>query len=208
MRFFPRSLGARARPKWTVSRVLFRPPVARKPARIIHLDGALLRRSSTLTRTLVAAPRGAAASGGSPSTASLFELAPGGACPAAGHPAVARGLLPHDFNLTCASPRPPLPGIAGSSAIGGVVSAALSLGSPRVAVSDLPVLRSPDFPPANGVCLPAIPRSPPVFGNLPGSLPEAHIGCPRGMIDAVRGSVRHSIRVGLQVSIVYRINIC
>jgi len=35
---------------------------------------------------------------------SLFELAPGGACLAAGHPAVARGLLPHDFNLTCAHP--------------------------------------------------------------------------------------------------------
>ena len=105
LRFFPRSLGARARPKWTVSRVLFRLPVTRQPARIIHLDGALLCRSSTLTRTLVAAARAAAASGGSPSTASLFELAPGGACPAAGHPAVARGLLPHDFNLACASQR-------------------------------------------------------------------------------------------------------
>jgi hypothetical protein len=33
-------------------------------------------------------------------------------------------------------------------AIGGVVSAALSLGSPRVGVTDLPALRSPDFPPA------------------------------------------------------------
>jgi len=43
------------------------------------------------------------ASGGPPSTVRLFELAPGGACPAAGHPAVARGLLPHDFKLACAS---------------------------------------------------------------------------------------------------------
>ncbi len=101
----PPGLGTHAHPKWTVSRVLFRLLVAREPARIIHLDGALLRRSSTLTRTLVATPCGAAASGGSPSTASLFELAPGGACPAAGHPAVARGLLPHDFNLACASQR-------------------------------------------------------------------------------------------------------
>ncbi len=42
-------------------------------------------------------------SGGPPSTVPLFELAPGGACSAAGHPAVARGLLPHDFTLTCAS---------------------------------------------------------------------------------------------------------
>ncbi len=41
--------------------------------------------------------------GGSPSTVSLFKLAPGGACLAAGRPAVARGLLPHDFTLTCAS---------------------------------------------------------------------------------------------------------
>ena len=39
-------------------------------------------------------------SSGPLSTMSLFELAPGGACPAAGHPAVARGLLPHDFTLT------------------------------------------------------------------------------------------------------------
>ena len=47
---------------------------------------------------------------------------------------------------------PPRPRLAngGSMAIGGVVSAALSLGSPRVAVSDLPALWSPDFPPAAG----------------------------------------------------------
>ncbi len=49
-------------------------------------------------------------------------------------------------------------------AIGGVVSVALSLGSPRVAVNDLPVLWSPDFPPANGDCSPAIPRPPPALG--------------------------------------------
>ena len=47
-------------------------------------------------------------SGGQPDATSLFELAPGGACPAAGHPAVARGLLPHDFTLACASPGVPL----------------------------------------------------------------------------------------------------
>ena len=45
-----------------------------------------------------------AASDGPSSSARLFELAPGGACPAAGCPAVARGLLPHDFTLACASP--------------------------------------------------------------------------------------------------------
>ncbi len=48
----PPGLGAQAHPEWAVSRVLFRPSVARKPARIIHLGGALLRRSSALTRTL------------------------------------------------------------------------------------------------------------------------------------------------------------
>ncbi len=95
-------------------------------------------------------------SGGPPSTMSLFELAPGGACPAAGHPAVARGLLPHDFTLACAGPSPR----GGRTAIGGVVSAALSLGSPRVGVTDLPVLWSPDFPPVNGRCSPATSRPP------------------------------------------------
>ena len=92
---------------------------------------------------------------------SLFELAPGGACLAAGHPAVARGLLPHDFNLTCAEKS------FESWAIGGVISAALSLESPRVAVSDLPVLWSPDFPPVNGVAL---------AGVFTGDLPAAFGG--------------------------------
>ncbi len=48
-----------------------------------------------------------------------------------------------------------------STAIGGLVSVALSLGSPRVAVSDLPTLWSPDFPPADGGCPPAILHPPP-----------------------------------------------
>jgi len=41
-----------------------------------------------------------ARSDGPSSKVPLFKLAPGRACLAAGHPAVARGLLPHDFNLT------------------------------------------------------------------------------------------------------------
>jgi hypothetical protein len=159
-RFAPRVRSANA-PKWTVSRVLFRRVVARPPAGIIHLGAALLRRSSALTRALAPTFRWIA-SDGPPSTAPLFELAPGGACPAAGHPAAARGLLPHDFNLACASLPAPL-NAGRSSAIGGVVSVALSLGSPRVAVSDLPALWSPDFPPADGVCPPAIPRPPPAL---------------------------------------------
>ena len=44
--------------------------------------------------------REAGRSSGPLSSVSLFELAPGRACLAAGHPAVARGLLPHDFTLT------------------------------------------------------------------------------------------------------------
>ena len=46
-------------------------------------------------------------------------------------------------------------------AIGGVISVALSLESPRVGVTDLPTLRSPDFPPADDACPPAILRPPP-----------------------------------------------
>ncbi len=91
---------------------------------------------------------------------SLFELAPGGACPAAGHPAVARGLLPHVFTLTCEGAQR-VQGTRRVPPIGGVFSAALSLESPRVAVSDLPVLWSPDFPPVNGVCSPATFQPPP-----------------------------------------------
>ena len=91
-------LPARSRPQGT--RVDCKPGSvpARRPARTIPLGAALLRRSSALTRT-----PGPEASGGPPSAASLFELAPEGACPTAGHPAVVRGLLPHDFTLACAS---------------------------------------------------------------------------------------------------------
>ena len=52
-------------------------------------------------------------------------------------------------------------------AIGGVFSAALSLGLPRVAVSDLPVLWSPDFPPVNGWCSPATFQPPPAGRRHP-----------------------------------------
>ena len=104
-----------------------------------------LERSHPDTATTLARHR----SSGPLSTVSLFELAPGGACLAAGRPAVARGLLPHDFTLACALRS------RERRAIGGVISVALSLGSPRVGVTDLPVLRSPDFPPVNGACSPA-----------------------------------------------------
>jgi len=48
-----------------------------------------------------------------------------------------------------------------------VVSVALSLGSPRVAVNDLPALRSPDFPPADDPRPPAILPPPPAELKLP-----------------------------------------
>ena len=41
---------------------------------------------------------------GQASTVPLFKLAPGRACLIAGHPAVTRGLLPHDFTLTGRTP--------------------------------------------------------------------------------------------------------
>jgi len=111
-------------------------------------------------------------SGGPPSTVPLFELAPGRACLAAGRPAVARGLLPHDFTLTGRSGRKPDRHTSEvrwsreatrsrSVRFGGVISVALSLGLPRVGVTDFPALWSPDFPPAGDVCPPAIFHPPP-----------------------------------------------
>ncbi len=148
--------------------------------RIIPLGDTLPCRSSTLTRIPSAAE--ALPLDGSSSSVSLFELAPGRACLAAGHPAVARGLLPHDFTLTCTglaqaltTPSSPC-GLGGDTAIGGVISVALSLGSPRVAVSDFPTLRSPDFPPADDQCPPAILRPPPTRGNVTNAASSAFCG--------------------------------
>lgn len=62
----------------------------------------------------------------------LVLLRTGFAWPA-GHPA-AGGLLPHHFTLT-------------GLAAGGVISVALSFGSPRLGVTQRPALWSPDFPP-------------------------------------------------------------
>src|SRR5690606_2570599 len=65
--------------------------------------------------------------------AALLGLAPGGVCRATPVTRGAGGLLPHRFTLT------------GRTA-GGLFSVALSRGSPRVAVSNHPALRSPDVP--------------------------------------------------------------
>ena len=77
-------------------------------------------------------------------------LAPGGVYRAGGVAPAAGALLPHPFTLTCAGPRP---------AIGGLLSVALSCGSPRLAVSQHPALRSPDLP-RHGPAERPVPRPP------------------------------------------------
>ncbi len=72
-------------------------------------------------------------------TCSLFGFAPGGVYLARRVAPPAGELLPHRFTLT--TPK-----------CGGLLSAALSLTSRPVAVSDHPALRSPDFPPADKRC--------------------------------------------------------
>jgi hypothetical protein len=75
-------------------------------------------------------------SGGLPSNAPLFGLAPGGVCRAS---PVTRGtgaLLPHRFTLTRHQWVP-----------GGLLSVALSFASPRLQVMEHPALWCSDFPP-------------------------------------------------------------
>jgi hypothetical protein len=75
------------------------------------------------------------------SMTSLFGLAPQGVCRAA-HTRVGRGaLLPHRFTLTSSSEH-----LAMSEAIGGLFSVALSVASPRLAVSQPAARESSDFP--------------------------------------------------------------
>ena len=64
----------------------------------------------------------------------LFDLAPGGVCQAAPVTRDAGALLPHRFTLTCAAP-----------AIGGLLSVALSFGSPRLAVTSTLPCGAPTF---------------------------------------------------------------
>jgi hypothetical protein len=69
-----------------------------------------------------------------------LDLAPGGVCLATEVTPGAGALLPHRFTLTCDA------GPKGPPSIGGLFSVALSCGSPRLAVSQHPALRSPDLP--------------------------------------------------------------
>jgi hypothetical protein len=71
----------------------------------------------------------------------LFGLAPGGVCRATRVTPGAGALLPHRFTLTCARP--------GGRAIGGLLSVALSCGSPRLGVTQHHALWSPDVPRPN-----------------------------------------------------------
>src|SRR6266581_4497338 len=89
--------------------------------------------------------------------APLFGLAPGGACRADAVTRAAGELLPHRFTLT-------------ALAHGGLFSVALSVGSPPLAVSQHPALRSPDFPPA------ALPRPATARPSL--TYPRVYAGAP------------------------------
>ena len=139
--------------------------VARRRAKAIPLGDALLRRSSALTR--MPRPRARRPGGrltcrrAAPHRHPYSSLLREGLA----SPPVTRlsrvGSYPTISPLPVPPPLAPSPELAASTAIGGVFSAALSLGSPRVAVSDLPALWSPDFPPADGACPPATFRSPP-----------------------------------------------
>jgi hypothetical protein len=101
-------------------------PVSRVLSRtVIHLDPALPLGSSDLP-----APTAGHSIGG------LFGLAPGGVYHATDCYQPCGALLPHPFTL------------AGSlRCLGGLLSAALSVGSHRPGVTWHPALRSPDFPP-------------------------------------------------------------
>jgi len=80
------------------------------------------------------------ASGGPPSSASLFGLAPAGVCRAREPRGPGGGLLPHRFTLA----RTPSP--KGEEAAGGLFSVALSRGYPLSGFPERPALRSPDLP--------------------------------------------------------------
>jgi hypothetical protein len=73
-------------------------------------------------------------------TLPLLGLAPDGVYRATRVTPDAGALLPHRFTLTCAVDD------CSPAAIGGLFSVALSCGSPRLGVTQHPVLRSPDVP--------------------------------------------------------------
>jgi hypothetical protein len=76
-------------------------------------------------------------------TLPLLGLAPDGVYRATRVAPGAGALLPHRFTLTCAAD---IPLQVGPVAIGGLLSVALSCGSPRLGVTQHPALWSPDVP--------------------------------------------------------------
>src|SRR5205807_6178573 len=76
-------------------------------------------------------------------TLPLLGLAPDGVYRAIRVTPDAGALLPHRFTLACAAD---IPLQVGPVAIGGLLSVALSCGSPRLGVTQHPALRSPDVP--------------------------------------------------------------
>ena len=107
--------------------------VSRLPGEtVISLGRRLPGASSSHTREPHAGRASPALASG---IALLFGLAPGGVYRADLVTQAAGELLPHRFTLTAREG-------------GGLLSVALSMGSPPLAVSQHPALRSPDFPPA------------------------------------------------------------
>lgn len=112
----------------TVSRVLFPAAVTRNVATIIPLGPSLPTASSSLTREFRT---------GRPQTLPYLALLRMGFTEL---PTSPPALVSSYLTLS------PLPAFARASA-GGLLSVALSLGSPPVPVKDHPALWSPDFPP-------------------------------------------------------------
>jgi len=152
--------------EWTVSRVLSRSGVAADPVKIIPLGAVLPRRSSTLTRALCKLRRACNRTSRPRQCPYSSLLREGLASPpvtrlsrVGSYPTIST--LPGGRQAPATPPRP----LRGRAPLfGGVISVALSLGSPRVGVTDFPALWSPDFPPADNERPPAIFRPPPT-GN-------------------------------------------
>ncbi len=124
-------------PEWPISRVLSRRRVAAMSVKVIPLDPALLRGSSTLTRTphLDRSPGVRADRSRRCAYSSLLRKG-------LASPPVTRLSRVGSYPTISTLPVP-LQGTNPIGAIGGVISAALSLGFPRVAVSDLPCPAEP-----------------------------------------------------------------
>jgi len=130
---------AREKESRPVSRILFPVPRGNRAA-IIPLGAASRRRSSDLPGCF-AQPLAGHRAARRAAAPSLFGLAPDGVFQAGVSPR-RRCALTAPFHPCLIPPRP----LGRGRAIGGVFSVALSVGSPRLAVSKHPALRRSDFP--------------------------------------------------------------